>query len=100
MSNFFSFDSGYQYEPIIRQLDQKTVENDLSLLRRKIMESIKQIIDQKDLSRVELAMSARVSRAIAGQIHRGNSDKISTDRLLRIARRVGLKAKITFAADS
>jgi predicted XRE-type DNA-binding protein len=69
-------------------------------MARKIMDSIKQIIDQKDLSRAELAMSARMSRAIAGQIHRGNSDKIVTDRLLRIARRVGLKAKITFASDS
>jgi predicted XRE-type DNA-binding protein len=65
------------------------------------MESIKQIIDQKDLSRAELAMAGRISRAIAGQIHRGNADKISTDRLLRISRRLGLKAKITLtAADS
>lgn len=100
MSNFFSFDSGYHYEPVIRQLDPKLVEKDIADLRRKTMESIKQIIDQKDLSRAELAMAARVSRAIAGQIHRGNSDKISTDRLLRIARRLGLKAKLAFVADS
>jgi transcriptional regulator with XRE-family HTH domain len=63
------------------------------------MDSIKQITDQKDLSRAELAMAGRVSRAIAGQIHRGNSDKISTERLLQIARRLGLKPKITFSAD-
>jgi predicted XRE-type DNA-binding protein len=100
MSNFFSFDSGYHYEPVIKQLDQKIIENDLSLLRRKIMESIKQIIDQKDLSRAELAMVARINRPVAGQIHRGSADKISTDRLLRIARRLGLKAKISFTADS
>lgn len=100
MSNFFSFDSSYRYEPIFKQLDPKVIEKDLSHLRRKIMDSIKQVVDQKDLSRAELAMSARVSRAIAGQIHRGNSDKISTDRLLRIARRLGLKVKITFTPDT
>jgi predicted XRE-type DNA-binding protein len=100
MSNFFSFDSGYQYEPVIKHLDQKIIDNDLSHLRRKIMESIKQIIDQKDLSRAELAMAARINRPVAGQIHRGSGEKISTDRLLRIARRLGLKAKISFTADS
>jgi predicted XRE-type DNA-binding protein len=86
MSNFFSFDSGYQYEPVVKQLDQKIIDNDLSHLRRKILESIKQIVDQKDLSRAELAMAARINRPVAGQIHRGSTEKISTDRLLMFVR--------------
>lgn len=100
MSNFFSFDSSYRYEPVIRQLDQKLIDKDMEIFRRKIMESIKQIVDQKDLSRSEIAMAIRASRAIAGQIFRGNCEKISTDRLLRIARRLGLKAKLKFEVES
>ena len=72
----------------------------LEVLRKKIMESIKQIVDQKDLSRSEIAMVARISRAIAGQIFRGNGEKVSTDRLLRIARRMGLKARLKFEVES
>ena len=100
MSNFFSFDSSYRYEPVLRQLDQKLIDKDMEIFRRKIMESIKQIVDQKDLSRSEIAMAIRASRAIAGQIFRGNCEKVSTDRLLRIARRLGLKAKLKFEVES
>ena len=100
MSNFFSFDSSYQYEPVMRPLDQKVIDREMDAVRKKIMESIKQIIDQKDLSRSEIAMTTRTSRAIAGQIFRGDCDKVSTDRLLRIARRLGLKAKSKFEVES
>jgi predicted XRE-type DNA-binding protein len=100
MSNFFSFDSSYQYEPVMRPLDQKVIDREMDAVRKKIMESIKQIIDQKDLSRSEIAMTTRTSRAIAGQIFRGDCEKVSTDRLLRIARRLGLKAKIKFEVES
>jgi predicted XRE-type DNA-binding protein len=100
MSNFFSFDSSYQYEPIIKQLDPKVVDKDMDSCRQKIMDAIKQVVDQKDLSRSELALAARISRAIAGQVYRGNADKISTDRLMRIARRLGLKAKVKFVAEA
>ena len=99
MSNFFSFDSSYQYEPVMRPLDQKIIDREMDAVRKKIMESIKQIIDQKDLSRSEIAMTTRTSRAIAGQIFRGDCEKVSTDRLLRIARRLGLKAKIKFEVE-
>jgi len=47
MSNFFSFDSSYQYEPVMRPLDQKVIDREMDAVRKKIMESIKQIIDQK-----------------------------------------------------
>ena len=100
MSNFFSFDSSYRYEPVMRQLDQKLIDKDMEAFRKKIMESIKQIVDQKDLSRSEIAMAARTSRAIAGQIFRGSCEKVSTDRLLRIARQMGLKAKLKFDVES
>ena len=99
MSNFFSFDSSYQYEPVMRPLDPKVIDREMEALRKKIMESIKQIVDQKELSRSEIAMAARISPAIAGQIFRGDCAKVSTDRLLRIARRMGLKPKLKFEAE-
>ncbi len=100
MSNFFSFDSSYRYEPVLRQIEQAVIDKDLAIFRRKVMESIKQIVDQKDLSRAEIALTTRTSRSIAGQIFRGNCEKISTDRLLRIARRLGLKARLKFEVES
>lgn len=72
----------------------------MEIFRRKIMDSIKQVVNQKDLSRSEFSMATRVSRATAGQIFRGNCEKVSTDRLLRIARRLGLKAKVKFEVES
>jgi predicted XRE-type DNA-binding protein len=100
MSNFFSFDSSYRYEPVMRPLDPKVIDREMEAFRKKIMESIKQIVDQKELSRAEIAMAARISRAIAGQIFRGDCAKVSTDRLLRIARRMGLKAKLKFEVEA
>ena len=100
MANFFSFDSNYQYEPVIRQIDPDLVEKDLAALRRKIIEGIKMVVDQKDLSRSELVLSGRICRATAGKILRNDPDKISTDRLLRVARRLGLKPKIKFTMES
>ena len=49
---------------------------------------------------LKFAMVARISRAIAGQIFRGDCEKVSTDRLLRIARWMGLKAKLKFEVES
>ena len=100
MANFFSFDSNYQYEPIIKSIDPSVVEKDIEVLRRKIIEGIRLVVNQKDLSRAELALAARICRPTVGKILSGNPEKISTDRLLRVARRLGLKAKIKFMADS
>ncbi len=75
MANFFSFDSGYQYEPVIRQVDAKVVDKDLAQIRCKILSSINRLYDQKDLSRSELALTARISRAVAVKFHRGMPTK-------------------------
>jgi len=33
MSNFFSFDSSYQYEPVMRPLDQKVIDREMDASR-------------------------------------------------------------------
>ena len=100
MTNFFSFDSTYSYEPVVKPIDPKLVERDLANFRRKILEGIKVVIDQNDLARSELSLTARICQVTAGKIYRGDLEKISTDRLLRVARRLGLKARVKFVADT
>ena len=99
-NNFFNFDSTYQYEPVIKQLDEKVVSMDIENFRIKVLEYIGQIVKQQDLSKSELSLAARVPAQIAGKVLKSNIDKISTDRLLKIARRLGLKPKITFTAEN
>ena len=99
-NNFFNFDSTYQYEPVIKQLDEKIVSKDIETFRIKVLEFINQVTSQLELSKSELALAARISPQIAGKILKNNIDKISTDRLLKIARRLGLKPKIKFIAEN
>ena len=99
-NNFFNFDSTYQYEPVIKQLDEKTVSKDIDAFRRKVLEFINQVTSQQEISKSELSLAARIPPQIAGQILKNNIDKISTDRLLKIARRIGLKPKISFTAEN
>ena len=94
MPNFFSMDSTYQFEPLVKPVDPVVVEKDLHNLRFKILESIREVTTQKDFSRSELALVARVPQPLSGKILRGNIEKVSTDRLLRIARRLGLRARL------
>ena len=96
MSNFFFSDQSYAFEPVIKDLDQTIVENDLKVFRKKILEVIHEQIKQKDLSRSEVALATRNSSSVIGPIIKGNIDRVSTDRLLRIARRLGLKPKVKF----
>ena len=98
-NNFFNFDSSYQYEPIIKQIDEKLVTKDVHQVRLKILEYINQVVRQQELSRAELATSARIASQVAGKLLRNDMEKISTDRLLKVARRLGLKPKIKFEIE-
>ena len=91
MSNFFFAEQSYNYEPVIKTLDTRVVEKDLDSVRQKILAVIREQIKQKDLSRSEVAFATRMSSSTVGSIMKGNIDKVSTDRLLRIARRLGLR---------
>lgn len=99
-TNFFNFDSTYQYEPVIKQLDEKIVIKDVEVFRKKVLEFIIQIASQQELSKSELSLAARIPPQIAGKILKNNIDKISTDRMLKIARRLGLRPKITFTTEN
>ena len=98
MKNFFFSDQTYAYEPVIRDFDKTVVEKDLKAVREKILDTIQAQIKQKDLSRSEVALAARISSSVASPILKGNIERVSTDRLLRIARRLGLKATIKLTA--
>ena len=81
--------------------NESIVENDLGAVRKKIISVILEQIKQKDLSRSEVALATRMASSTVGLIMKGSIDKLSTDRLLRIARRLGLKvANLKFATDS
>jgi predicted XRE-type DNA-binding protein len=91
MTNFFFAEQSYSYEPVIKTLDTGVVEKDLDSVRQKILTVIREQIKQKDFSRSEVAFATRMSSSTVGSIMKGNIDKVSTDRLLRIARRLGLR---------
>jgi len=100
VSNFFFFESQFKYEPVIKQVDPAVANADMGSLRKKILNIIKQQVDQKDLSRSEVAFATRMSSAAIGPILNGNIEKVSTDRLLRMARMLGLKPKIKFSVEN
>ena len=78
----------------MRPLHPKVIDRNRDAFQNKFLEPIKQTIDQKDLSRSKIAIVMRIDSAIAGEILRGDCEKVSTDRLFTIARRMGLKTKL------
>lgn len=85
---------------MIETLDKATVEKDLTAVRKKILSVILEQIKHKDLSRSEVAFATKMSSSAVGPIMKGCMDKVSTDRLLRIARRLGIKfGSIRFVTD-
>ena len=58
MTNPFFFEPNFTYEPAVKQIDDAVVERDLTDLRRKIVEAIKDQITQKDLSITPRAQQA------------------------------------------
>ena len=100
MSNFFFSESEYSFAPVIKSVDKSIVERDLLLLREKIVDYIKQQIEQKELSKSEISFATRMPRPLVSLILKGRIEKISTDRLLRVARSLGLKPQIKFKAEN
>jgi predicted XRE-type DNA-binding protein len=94
MDNPFFYESNFRLDPIIKPVDAAVVEKDIESLRQKILECIREQVVQKDLDRREMAMVTRMTRSVLGPIVRGQIDKVSTDRLLRVAGRLGIRAKI------
>lgn len=100
MTNPFFFESNFNYEPLVKPIDEGTVQKDLDTLRQKTIDAIKEQISQKDYSRAEVAMATKLSRASISTILASNGHKVSTHRLLLVARRLGLKPLLKFKVEA
>ena len=66
-------------------------------IRRHLVVSIKRAVEENCWTHVEAAREAGVGRTVMTAILNGNLEKISTDRLIDIAHRVGLRLTLKVA---
>lgn len=66
-------------------------------MRRDLVIAIKRTVEKNEWTHAQAAEEAEVGRTVMTAILNGNLDKISTDRLIDIAQRVGLKVKLNVA---
>ena len=63
-------------------------------IRKNLVSAIKQRVQLRNMSHTEASFEARVGRTVITAILNNNLEKISTDRLIRIAHRIGLKLEL------
>ena len=66
-------------------------------MRRNLVISIKRTVEQNGWTHAEAAEEASVGRTVITAILNGNLEKISTDRLIDVANRIGLKLMLKVA---
>ena len=66
-------------------------------MRRNLVISIKRVVEKNGLTHAEATEEAEVGRTVITAVLNGNLEKISTDRLIDIAHRLGLKLKLNVA---
>ncbi len=66
-------------------------------IRRDLVVSIKRAVEENNWTHAQAAEGARVGRTVMTAILNGNLEKISTDRLIDIAHRIGLRLKLRVA---
>ena len=66
-------------------------------MRRNLVVSIKRTVEKNGWTHAEAAEEAEVGRTVMTAILNGNLEKISTDRLIDIAHRIGLKLMLKVA---
>ena len=66
-------------------------------MRRNLVIAIQKTIQKNNWTHIKAATEAKVGRTVITAILNGNLDKISTDRLIDIAQRVGLKVRLKVA---
>ena len=66
-------------------------------MRRNLVISIKRTVEKNSWTHAETAKEAGVGRTVITAILNGNLEKISTDRLIDIAHRIGLKLRLKVA---
>ena len=66
-------------------------------IRRDLVIAIKRTVDKNEWTHAEAAEEAEVGRTVMTAILNGHLERISTDRLIDIAHRIGLKLKLNVA---
>ncbi len=66
-------------------------------MRRNLVVAIKQTTEKNGWTHAEVAAESGVGRTVITAILNGNLEKISTDRLIDIAHKIGLKVKLQVA---
>ena len=66
-------------------------------MRRNLVIAIQKTIQKNKWTHTEAAIEANVGRTVITAILNGNLEKISTDRLIDIAQRIGLKVHLRVA---
>ena len=82
---------------LCKQLDIPISEASKIEMRRNLVIAIQKIIQKTNWTHFEAATKAKVGRTVITAVLNGNLDKISTDRLIDIAQRIGLKVHLNVA---
>ena len=75
--------------------DPAATRKQLYRLRNKVASSIREHMKNQDMTTTETASATKMARCCIAQIAKGDLQKISMDRLLKVALRLGLQIKIS-----
>lgn len=76
--------------------DKVATEKQLTKLRNKVASFIREHMKNQDMTTTEAASATQMARCCIAQIVKGDLRKISLDRLVRTALRLGLDLKLVF----
>ena len=75
--------------------NQKETESKLKRIRNKIASMIRDHMQDQDMTTTETATATKMARCCIAKIVKNDLSKISLDRLLRTALRLGIELKLT-----
>ena len=81
------------------RFDKIATEKQLLRTRNKIASAIREHMKNQDMTTTETASATQMARCCIAKIVKGDLSKISLDRLLRIALRLGLEVKIGLCSN-
>ena len=82
-----------------RVVDPAETEKARTALRQTLVSAIQGVVSQRRLTHTEASFETRIGRTVITAVLNGNLNKISTDRLLRIANRLGLKVELKISIE-
>jgi predicted XRE-type DNA-binding protein len=75
-------------------LPESDVERCRAAVRQNLVTAIRRVVEARKMSHSEASFEARVGRTVITAILNDNLEKISTDRLIRIVHRLGLRVEV------